>query len=691
MATYTISGNNKTTFAGTTAISGEAKVGTTYNGYEGAATGTRYKFTTDGYGATAISFKTTNGTADIKGSSSSDESIGRMRFAIGTGETTYRNYKGDKGYAATGSYGKYVKGSLSVKLLPNTTYYLWIFPASNFSGTTRYEIGNCVLTTSGSYGTVSTISASNGTFGSNVPITLSNSVGGVTNTVTVSCGGITKTLGTKSGTTSFTWSPSLNEYGPKVTNAKTATATITTTTYYGDTSWGSSSKTITMSFPSSGNASAVPSIDDVPITYDNSTSAALSEITVFVQGYSKAKAEILASGKYGATISGYALTINGATVSGTANIQTSAPVTTSGEVTATITVTDSRGFTASVTRTFTVQPYKKPTLNTVKLFRADAQGEEADDGTYLSASAVCDIASLDGQNHYSMTVAYKTTTGQYGDETSFLSGETVIVPDPSSAIALSADVTYIARITVTDRLGNAATATKTIPSQKWAMKFSADGNAVGFGKAPEGDKRLEIPSDWEVARKSQDGSRTAYALFEDSAAYEQIRTLVNQIYSVISGIALVVTETGGFSVSTHTAADNTDVTITYQKHHSTTPYLIVAGNNASASVFATPGIVSRSATGAVLRMRNIAAHTYAASFRWYALEAPASITPSETETYNGDYTVVPMAFDEQILQTRSKLMSDDVTVTQVPLYETSNEANGTTAYIAATQEELSDG
>lgn len=48
--------------------------------------------------------------------------------------------------------------------------------------------------------------------------------------------------------------------------------------------------------------------------------------------------------------------------------------------------------------------------------------------------------------------------------------------------------------------------------------------------------------------------------------------------------------------------------------------------------------------------------------------------------YTGAYTVTPQAYMEQTLKTKSKSMTDDVTVEEIPIYETSNEY-GTTINI----------
>lgn len=63
------------------------------------------------------------------------------------------------------------------------------------------------------------------------------------------------------------------------------------------------------------------------------------------------------------------------------------------------------------------------------------------------------------------------------------------------------------------------------------------------------------------------------------------------------------------------------------------------------------------------------------------LSLPASA--AEAETYTGDYRVTPKAFDAQTLPTAHKLLRDDVTVTPVPYFETSNTSGGVTVYIAA--------
>lgn len=50
--------------------------------------------------------------------------------------------------------------------------------------------------------------------------------------------------------------------------------------------------------------------------------------------------------------------------------------------------------------------------------------------------------------------------------------------------------------------------------------------------------------------------------------------------------------------------------------------------------------------------------------------------------YSGEYEVIPNAFETQILPTANKVLKNDVIVQKVPYFETSNNYDGLTIYIA---------
>lgn len=62
-------------------------------------------------------------------------------------------------------------------------------------------------------------------------------------------------------------------------------------------------------------------------------------------------------------------------------------------------------------------------------------------------------------------------------------------------------------------------------------------------------------------------------------------------------------------------------------------------------------------------------------------QANVDVYSPSGEVYNGDYTVTPSAHNNIILETKHKSMRDDVTVLEIPYYETSN-LTGMTVYIA---------
>lgn len=54
---------------------------------------------------------------------------------------------------------------------------------------------------------------------------------------------------------------------------------------------------------------------------------------------------------------------------------------------------------------------------------------------------------------------------------------------------------------------------------------------------------------------------------------------------------------------------------------------------------------------------------------------------NDVDPYTGSYEVTPKV-DAQTLQTAQKMMTDDLIVTAIPIYEVSNNSGGHTVYIA---------
>lgn len=63
-----------------------------------------------------------------------------------------------------------------------------------------------------------------------------------------------------------------------------------------------------------------------------------------------------------------------------------------------------------------------------------------------------------------------------------------------------------------------------------------------------------------------------------------------------------------------------------------------------------------------------------------ALKGYLNISRGNIDVYDGEYVVTPIPYDAQTLETKNKVMANDVTVLAIPYYETSN-ISGITIYI----------
>ena len=471
-----------------TTLSTEARwyrVGAQYNypgcvGYDGWPLVARFKFHTPAVGASSLNWVSQK----YEGEWADYQSFNYLITAESTG---YESECGDTGTRVTFASGK-MNCTSQVQLMGDADYYLWIWPRNNTYG--RTTIQGVTLTVDGSYGTASTISAGDGNFGSQIPISLTATGQSAQHTVTVSCAGRTETLLTDSAATSCVWTPDLATYAALLPNSASAQATISCVTKYAGNTVGTTTKIITVSFAAGSLAPTLTAGWATAAVYNTGTAAA--GMSVFVQGYSKAQVSFdstKVSCQYGASVASYKIRCNGRTDSSSPY---RTPVLT-GDTEIVCTVTDSRGQEASATLQITVQPYAAPRLTEVTVFRCDSQGAAADNGQYYSAKGKGLYSSLSGQNSMTLSVAHKKTdAASFGTEHT-LQNDTALVVG-----TISADSSYLVRLTVTDALGNTATVTAALATQKWAMKFRPGGMGVGFGKAPEHDNCIELPSGWVI-------------------------------------------------------------------------------------------------------------------------------------------------------------------------------------------------
>jgi hypothetical protein len=292
-------------------------------------------------------------------------------------------------------------------------------------------------------------------------------------TLTYKFGSATGTIGGDLGT-SKAWTVPLS-LASQIPNGTSGSCTITCKTYNGSTLIG----TKTVSFTAKVPSSVVPTISSVAVADTNSAYAA--QFGSLVQGKSKAKFTITASGAYSSTIKTYKTVIEGKSYGGAT--PTTSVLSGSGNVTATITVTDSRGRTASTTKTFYLIPYSAPSITSFEAVRTDAEGVESYEGTNAKVAVQFTIASASSKNTSSYKVEYKkqsdTTWTALDNGTGYTLNTSII-----TGAVFDGNSAYDIKLTVSDYF---ATITRTayLPTAFTLIDWHSSGRGMSFGKVSE--------------------------------------------------------------------------------------------------------------------------------------------------------------------------------------------------------------
>ena len=317
----------------------------------------------------------------------------------------------------------------------------------------------------------SSLSAADGTLGTAQTLTISRASASFTHSLSYSCGSLknqTAGLSASSGiATSCTFTPPLS-LAAQNTSGDSVTVTFTLSTYNGSTLIGSKPRAVTYTIPSSVKPSCSFALSD-PTGYADTYGA-------YVQGYSKVKADITASGAQGSTISSYTTVVaaTGGTYRG--NPATSDAVSLTGARNVTVWVTDSRGRPSErVVKSITVLPYAAPTLS-IAAVRCASNGTHDQEGAYMRISASCTISDLNGANSVSYSVRYKK---QSDIDWTTLTGSGASFTSP--VIACDVDSIWTVEVTATDAISSTVKATN-VPIAFVLMDFHSSGKGIAFGK-----------------------------------------------------------------------------------------------------------------------------------------------------------------------------------------------------------------
>lgn len=405
--------------------------------------------------------------------------------------------------------------------------------AITFSGT---NIGTKSGSGSGTLNTIarkSSLSASNGTLGTAQTLTVTRQSSDFTHTITYKCGNASGTIATKSSSTSISFTPPLT-LASQNTTGTSVSIIFTITTYSGDTNVGSNTKTISCAIPSSVKPTVSLSVSD-PLGY-------ASKYGGYIQGMSKFKVAVTASGSYSSTIKSYKTTADGKTY--TAASFTTDAISGSGSLTISVTVTDSRGRTATASTTATVLTYSAPKITALSVFRSDANGNSNSSGAYLAVKFSSSITSLNSKNTAQYVLKYKKSSASsytsqtltnYTGQHAVSNGLFVFVADTASS--------YNITLTATDAFGSVGkTATGASIKKLWSVLAGGLGMALG--------KIAELSGVFDIAFKTRHTGGLLHPFLEANTDLNDIvvpNTYISQA-SGISGYSNCPVTSGTFSL-----------------------------------------------------------------------------------------------------------------------------------------------
>lgn len=340
----------------------------------------------------------------------------------------------------------------------------------------RGRTGSATVTASAVSGVSSFSCASSVNFGSALAVTISRIKSSFTHNVAYTINSsYTNTL-TGQGTSSSYTIPT--SWAASVPAASAINMTVTVTTYNGNTSLGSTSKTVSVVVPSSW----VPA-------FTLSAEAVSAFNSQYLKGVSKVKLTASSvSPSTGSQIASYSFAGNNVnkTQSSTATSYnvTSDLLTVVGTNTYTVKVTDKRGRVTTKTASITVVNYAPPTIK-LSVGRYNSGGTADNFGGYGRMVATGSWVAVSG-NSWTLTLKQKKKTASpYTTVNTWSSQTTSAVSKTSDLFSADVDSAYDCQATITDAVGKTATVTVALSTGKALMDWFKDKVVGIFSTASE--------------------------------------------------------------------------------------------------------------------------------------------------------------------------------------------------------------
>lgn len=227
----------------------------------------------------------------------------------------------------------------------------------------------------------------------------------------------------------------------QIPNSASGICQIICSTYEGTKLIG----TTKIEFVLSVNTADVPTIDSV--TFEETVVGIKEKFNAFIQGQSKIKLKVNATGAYGSKIASYEVKLMGLTYNKGEFIF---DATQGGEVMIQTSVVDTRGKGKTSTQTINIAEYVTPTIELFDVKRCDNLGVENPQENFMSARIKFNITTLNNLNDKSFKLEYQEQGGTTW--TTLLTGNEYVYDNTyvhSTAIFESTKA-YSVRLTVSD-------------------------------------------------------------------------------------------------------------------------------------------------------------------------------------------------------------------------------------------------
>lgn len=232
--------------------------------------------------------------------------------------------------------------------------------------------------------------------------------------------------------------------------------------------------------------------------------------STYVQGKSGVKATITGEGKYGGSISSYALSVGGVNKTSSSNVVSSETIKSSGNVTVIGSAFDSRGFMGTATQTISVLEYSKPlviprsTDTAIQCYRSDGNGKRMGNSTSVWIKAKRSYHSLNGNNKCKLQWRRRLATDEWNDSShtwvDLIARTTTNTDEYSGLVSGTFELSkaYSVQIRAIDDVGEYDRKEFDVPTQDVALHLGAGGKNVSIGEYCDYAEDYTFRSSWKA-------------------------------------------------------------------------------------------------------------------------------------------------------------------------------------------------